>query len=925
MEKQYQYFTYKFQSARLKEFDYNIKLKFNEAKENNEVIALFDNQIIRSINRIQGREVDMRYVGHLYEERNKIRRYKHSEDNVNKIKELQDKINTILHVPEYITIVMNHSSHYKYLYENGLFINGEKYVRFNSSASQARVSTVTFCSESVIEQLNKVMDNGRNKKKGIVPSKLNAYKGLAGSSTQVVTTPKYCIVPDYESETTYKAHKVTETDWQQDDILNVEDVTEQFNRFDGQGLVSIRQAEKWAEELGLDYIPAQWCIRQNYMKGMLCTFDIHKFCEEENKQNYIIETSYKDEEGNPRKVNLKDIDVIISESQAKLWDSWDSQEDYDKNCEENGLEWGVTLYTPKQDKDILTMNYQFLQTLNLDKNDIKKVSEQFVDWVSGVASNNVYYTLLFLLGENVTQERIDKLLSEKEKNHWLKSLFINHNLINDKYIKRKAHDMIKRKIQRACLGDIIVDGNFQVIVSDPYAQMQHVCGQEVTGLLKKGEYYSGYWNKKSVKTVDSMRSPLTYRSEHVVLDFIKNEQTEEWYKYCYTGIILNAHGSETVNYAGSDFDYDIIATTSNETIIKGVYRDELPVVYDPPSSEKIVLEDDKPLFEADLFSFGSIIGSITNKSTSGYALLTDMKEESEEYNVTLNRIRMCTKLQSAQIDKAKIGRAVKGIPKNWIDYQKHKDDDAGEVKETKDFLNSIRLDKHPYFFTYLYPDTKRKYDKHYKKYDISCKQKFALSLDDLMKKERRTPEQIEFLELYHEFSPVIESDCVMNNLCRYIESVDFEIKNIVKTSDKLDHSLLFSKSYSGIDDDLYNRIVSLYEGYRGTVSQYVSIREKAIRTSLDEATYNEITESYSLFKDQMTEVCSEEEKLVDYLIYMFYVDDKKYNKDIIWKLYGEQVFENIKGNIESYNTLEANENGELKYLGKRYSIRKVDC
>ncbi len=37
--------------------------------------------------------------------------------------------------------------------------------------------------------------------------------------------------------------------------------------------------------------------------------------------------------------------------------------------------------------------------------------------------------------------------------------------------------------------------------------------------------------------------------------------------------------------------YDILATTSNPEIIKGVYKDELPVTYNAPKPEKIMFTD----------------------------------------------------------------------------------------------------------------------------------------------------------------------------------------------------------------------------------------------------------------------------------------------------------------------------------------------
>ncbi|MEX0596823.1 MAG: hypothetical protein WD512_10000, partial [Candidatus Paceibacterota bacterium] len=336
-----------------------------------------------------------------------------------------------------------------------------------------------------------------------------------------------------------------------------------------------------------------------------------------------------------------------------------------------------SLYTPKKDKDFFFNNYQFLQTLNLSDHEVKNITDKFLNWVKGVTSDNVHYALLFLLGFNASEEKFLQHI-EKGENYWLRALIIEPKLFEDKYIRRKIYNLIKNKIKNACLGRIIVDGNFQVIVSDPVAMIEAICGRKnVKGLLEEGEYYSSYWNNKNVSEVVASRSPLTYRSEHVVLNLKMNEETEYWYRYCDTGVILNAHGDDTARFAGSDFDMDIIATTSDKSVLSGVYRDELPVVYQEPKPEKsFVTEND--LYNADLFSFDSIIGGLTNKSTSGYALLSEYGQNTEEYKETLKRIQTITKAQSAQIDKTKIGKEVKGIVKKWINYQQPPKDSEGD-------------------------------------------------------------------------------------------------------------------------------------------------------------------------------------------------------------------------------------------------------
>ena len=122
---------------------------------------------------------------------------------------------------------------------------------------------------------------------------------------------------------------------------------------------------------------------------------------------------------------------------AKLWSAWDSQESFEENCQKNGIIWGVTKYAPKQDKEVNTANYQFLQTLNLTPEMVKDVCKPTVDYIQGVSYDNIYYTLLFLLGENLTQDNIENYMKSSD-NYWLKSLVLNNSLLYDKYSKEKV-------------------------------------------------------------------------------------------------------------------------------------------------------------------------------------------------------------------------------------------------------------------------------------------------------------------------------------------------------------------------------------------------------------------------------------------------------------------------------------------------------
>lgn len=961
----------KYHSGRLKEFDYSIHDSFDESKEFNEIIGLSDSQMLKTIREVQNRIIDKNKLEILIKTRdmyktaltyqqskkgitsatiiaNKLKniktknkltkrlynKYVNITINTNEAKRIQNKINRMLFNPDYITVVMDNLKQYEYLYHNGFMVNNERYKRLSCGAGQARVSTVVFGNEKIIPETKRRLNNGRNLNKKFSPSKFNAYFGLYGSATKEVSEPKFIVVKDYENTTSFMANYVIENGWNVDDtIIQKEIKNTPMNRTDGMGLISYKLACKWAKELGLDYVPSQFCIRQSFIKGMVCVFPIHEFCKEINNENYLVDTIYKDKDGKYIKADLRDYDLIISESQFKLWDSFDSIDTYIENCHKNNLNWRVALVSPKEAKRMLKLNYQFIQTLNLKEKDIEELASQFVEWITKVSYDDVYYMLLFLLGVNNNSEKINNFLSSSE-NYWIKALIANHNVKNDKYIRTKVRELLKTKIENACKGDIYVDGNFQVIVSDPYGFMQHVCGLPVTGLLEAGKSYSNYWNERNIRKVDAMRSPLTYMSEHVILDLQKDENTEKWYRYCKLGIILNYHGHETFNFAGSDFDMDILASTPNKIMIKGVYKEELPVVYDAPKPKKIIFTEDD-LYKSDTFSFGSIIGSITNKSSIGYAKLPLIEKEfgknSQEYQLIKSRLQQCCKAQSAQIDKAKIGQEVKGIPKVWTKRNKIKKKRNGE-KTGKHLLrnilyNNTLLDRYPYFFRYVYKETNKKYKKYLDEYNVICKQKYKMDFRELEKLERTTKEQKDFISNFYEFCPVLISNSPMNLLCEYIESINFNISQKTKIDAELfDYNIYKRNDYKY--NEFYEDVVSSLKGFLS--EQKNIIVSSSINVENEEVENNEMTlnnVSNNLF-ERLNKINSNPYIIVNCLVDYFYKERSKSNKDLLWMTYGKYIYKNIVNNSKSTTTLfpmpcPDGIKGDLQYLGYNYKLQEV--
>lgn len=374
------------------------------------------------------------------------------------------------------------------------------------------------------------------------------------------------------------------------------------------------------------------------------------------------------------------------------------------------------------------------------------------------------------------------------------------------------------------------------------------------------------------------------------------------------------------------FDFDILATTSNKILIESVYRNENPVVYEAPKPAKIIFGEED-LYKSDLFSFGSIIGAITNKSTSGFALLNNLEKEygkeSREYKTTINRIKMCTKLQSAQIDKAKIGREVKGIPKIWTDRKYIESLEIDE--EEKAFLKSIMLDRHPYFFIYLYPDTKKKYKKYIEKSDLSSKHKFGISLNELLVKEDKNEKEIEFIKNYNKYMPVIISDSVMNNICKYIENVNFDIKNKIKVESNTNIFTEYLSNTYFYNEDIYIKLLEEYNSFKKDIAQLSRIKNGSVKNKYDNDTEQQVNTIYEGFMNRMESVCSNVCDLVDHLILIFYCENPSSNKDLLWNCYGEIIFKNIKKrNTKPIMFPIPDTCGDIIYLNQKYLLKEVE-
>lgn len=548
-----QRFILKIPSTKLANSKWELKIGLNEARQNNELVQLGDSQILRFIRNIKGQNVNENEIFKIKKEINKLKLEKVNYENKQKIKELYNKLDKLLFIEDYISIVFSKKQDFdRACGKEGFTINGKKFKRILGTTGGIKKNTVNFCSEDIYEELNRILENGRNKEIKMIPAKFEAYKSLSSSASNPVTNTKRILV--IKDGVTNIEDKVIKVSSGKDGRFKVEknvDYKSEKEFCDGCGMIRPSMAEQFAIDLGLyryhngkkvaDYIPSGFNMRDSYLKGMVFTFDFELFAKEKNNGNYIV----KDAWGYDK--DLRNIDIIVTTNMLKLWNAYDSIEDYLDNCDNNGYLLSVSKVCPKKLEDKRNLNYQYLQSYELSNEDIDELIKETVDNINGVVDGDYIKSILFTKGTNLNKHNIDKL-----EDDYIKALMIDKNVFGDSFVRNKLHRLIEKKIRQSKIGVIKVDGNYSIVSGDIYALCQSMCGLEITGLLKKNEFYSRTWLDKGEDEIIAFRSPMTSHNNIKRMKLIDNEEVRKWFKYMNTVTILNAWDYTTDALNGMD-------------------------------------------------------------------------------------------------------------------------------------------------------------------------------------------------------------------------------------------------------------------------------------------------------------------------------------------------------------------------------------
>lgn len=328
-----QYNVFKIGTTKLKYHNWNLdNYTLSEARQCNELVSLFEGEEFRLISKIRNRP-----------------------------------IKDIDFTKEILMVVIESPGDFpKAVRKKGIKINGIIFKRFLGTSGGLKNNTILFINQEIIGELVQRCRCDR-KDIPIVPAKLEAYQALTCSASQPICEPNgILVVSDAIVNIVADIIYIDDSDPEQKEpkMEVKENEALENNATDGFNLCTYGYMKRVAKSLDIDYVPSGVCLRNAWLKGMMYPFPIEEFAREINDGQYIVNDIW----GNPK--DLREIEMILTESSLKLWKAYTSIEDYIAAYRKNGYGFAVTKIAPRVLDNQRLLNYQYLQSYDLNDEDI---------------------------------------------------------------------------------------------------------------------------------------------------------------------------------------------------------------------------------------------------------------------------------------------------------------------------------------------------------------------------------------------------------------------------------------------------------------------------------------------------------------------------------------------------------------------------
>lgn len=613
------------------------------------------------------------------------------------------------------------------LMDTGLYIKmkGEVKTRqfypFDKSGSMSRTGRISFIYselyKNVDERIRMGMDFSRI---DVTPSKYYSYRGLYMTDGRLINSLKLnnetvIVIADDKIEvsadivtcdikTDEKGAPVLNDDGKlpligEDGSLKLYHGQIKVNNFDGEGIISEAYAEAINDELfGKREVRSySFQIRMPFVKGMLHKVDFKSFVKEQLGLKNLDGVMITDIYGKPRE--LEKAEIILAESMFK-GAGWIRQEAENLGeCDEMELyfqrfrDYDHALYISNTSMsfggvDEVRMNYQFLNTLAMERDELKTLLEKHYSEARELPHNQEKAIKALLRRKEQQSDIEDDICDEEglDLPAWKYALLQNPAFIYEPYIEKRLWNMSKSMTNNGLLGRINTRGAIGFLSGDLLSFMKHVLkqikGKNTYASIEKLEdqrlgedcfFMPGYENYgfNEANYYGILRNPHLSRNEQCALRPFCPDKDSLYERYFgdLTGVIMVPYGSIVpAVLGGADFDGDLVKVFTeeiiNDAILRGAYtKVETPdgiryerkyAVAEIPDIPSLIVKKENVTgmisFEQLRSTFSNKVGHISNAS-----LLISKREYLNDSDKLRNLSALCTIAVGLEIDSVKTG------------------------------------------------------------------------------------------------------------------------------------------------------------------------------------------------------------------------------------------------------------------------------
>ncbi len=462
---------------------------------------------------------------------------------------------------------------------------------------------------------------------------------------------------------------------QQNDYTMTNDI------FDGEGLLDSSQFVGKYENTGF------LLLRQHMFKCAVFNTNIQQFLKDYATEHHIDYDTWELTNMFGDTILAKDILMIttpnslkalkfnkVKGSKPKMWDHWK------RKIEDEDHIFGIVKVEHESQRGydvegniINQMSYQQLNSIPLDQEDMKKLSEFEVNYIQKLKNNNdVYIDYLF---KNVNDNNTNEMIVDLYKH--------NNQLIYTDLFKKKRKSDIHNYVKYIKHGKIRLPGDYTTIVQNGKELLYHVVKQLPTNRNKKGELILDYdkWQDRMILKENeaytklhpfnneyvSFRNPHTSQSNVLILKNKDNDFISKYFNLTNNIIYTNA-----INFpinrilSGQDCDSDNLLLINNDTLLSRARKCYIK----SPESQYRVCENgvnkninsytvgtkDMAVIDNILAESQKNIGTVVNLGQlfmSTYWDLYSKDKNDTRLNELLEKIDICTILSEICIDNAK--------------------------------------------------------------------------------------------------------------------------------------------------------------------------------------------------------------------------------------------------------------------------------